>query len=83
MQISGHIEVYQVSPLDPTKLSINLTLPARDAVAFGIDARATGGRWGIVVIDSTIILRLLNISFSYSWCKDCELPLRSAASFSY
>lgn len=48
MQVSGHIEVYQVSPLDPTKLSINLTLPARDAVAFGIDTQSTGGRWVIV-----------------------------------
>ncbi|KAK3882464.1 hypothetical protein Pcinc_013171 [Petrolisthes cinctipes] len=40
-KVSGQIEVYQVSPLDPTKLSINLTLPARDAVAFGIDTRAS------------------------------------------
>ncbi|KAG7172615.1 Superoxide dismutase [Cu-Zn]-like 1 [Homarus americanus] len=42
--VGGRVEVYQVSPLDHVKLSINLTLPRGNAAAFGIDNFAIGDR---------------------------------------
>ncbi|XP_064093215.1 uncharacterized protein LOC135205958 [Macrobrachium nipponense] len=39
--VLGEVELYQVSPFDPVKLSINLTVPGADAAAFGIDSFAS------------------------------------------
>ncbi|XP_068213337.1 LOW QUALITY PROTEIN: uncharacterized protein [Palaemon carinicauda] len=39
--VHGEVELYQVSPFDPVKLSINLTVPRADAAAFGIDSFAS------------------------------------------
>ncbi|XP_071542211.1 uncharacterized protein [Panulirus ornatus] len=42
--VEGSLEMYQLSPVDPVKLSVNLTLPRGGATAFGIDNFAVGNR---------------------------------------
>lgn len=43
--VGGVLELYQVSPLDPVKLTINLTVPSGNAAAFGIDNFASADGW--------------------------------------
>ncbi|KAK8400108.1 hypothetical protein O3P69_003064 [Scylla paramamosain] len=43
--VAGIVELYQVSPLDPVKLTINLTVSGGDAAAFGIDNFASSDRF--------------------------------------
>lgn len=42
--VHGVMEMYQVSPLDPVKLTINLTVPDGNAAAFGIDNFASSDK---------------------------------------
>ncbi|XP_076053687.1 uncharacterized protein LOC143032687 [Oratosquilla oratoria] len=43
-EVTGQVGVYQVSPLDPVKLSINLSFPLGNAMALGVDQLPTEDR---------------------------------------